>query len=56
MGAAFIGACAMKKGRNRRFSEIQAEKEREETKDAFFCLLSVPLAIFVFYFFLLILE
>ena len=56
MGAAFIGACAMKKGRNRRLAEIQAEQEREKAKDAFFCLLSTPLAFFVFYFFLLISE
>lgn len=44
------------KKRNRRFSEIEAEKRREEAKDAFFCLLSLPLASFVFYFLLIISE
>lgn len=39
---------------NRRLADIEAEKERAEAKDAFFCLLSLPLAVFVFYFLLLI--
>jgi hypothetical protein len=60
MGAAFIGAKTMiitpksKARKNRRLAEIEAEKRREESRDAFFCLLSLPLAIFVFYFLLLI--
>jgi hypothetical protein len=42
--------------KNRRLADIEAEKRREESRDAFFCLLSLPLGIFVFYFLLLIPE
>ena len=42
--------------RNRRLAEIEAEKKREEAKDAIFCLLSLPLAFGLFYFLLIIPE
>ena len=45
-----------KRRKNRRLAEIEADKRQEESKDAFFFLLSLPLGIFVFYFLLLIPE
>ena len=42
--------------KNRRLADIEAERKAEECKDAFFCLLSLPLFVFVIYVLLLIPE